>query len=202
MAGHRGRPAGRAPQPGPKCRVTLGAARPVRMGACPAPPTCAPPDPAQAGGSPATTREADHRLCGPRGSGYRLPKVAAQATLHICRDFLRKSGGSNLFPNKVRRARQPHALPGYRLPRCLKTHAQSRTRLLSMMESSTYPVSRGGGHMQPGGEGPRNGRGDGQRGMPEAETEQPTRTPARAAGGPEDNAGGPSAASRKAQRSA
>lgn len=69
----RGRPAGRAPRPRPKCRVTPGAARPVRggAGARPAPPTCAP----SLARSTATPWETD-LLCGPRSSGNRVSKVA------------------------------------------------------------------------------------------------------------------------------
>lgn len=69
----RGRPAGRAPRPRPKCRVTPGAARPVLggAGARPAPPTCAP----SLARSTATPWETD-LLCGPRGSGNRVSKVA------------------------------------------------------------------------------------------------------------------------------
>lgn len=69
------------------------------------------------------------QICGPSGSGNRLGKVAAQATLQICQGFLRKSRGPNLFQNKVQRRKQPHVLPVYHQHRCLKTQAQSRTRL-------------------------------------------------------------------------
>lgn len=48
------------------------------------------------------------------GSGHRLSKVVAQATLQICQDFLRESRGPNLFQNKVRSRKQP--LPVYHQP--------------------------------------------------------------------------------------
>lgn len=147
----RGHPAGRAPRPGPKCRVTPGAARPVRRGAGarPAPPACAPPLAA----STATPWETD-LLCRPRGSGNRVSKVARpRRHCKFARDFLRNSRGPNLFQNKVRRKKQPHVLPVYHQPGRLTTRAQSRTRLYSSLYptlySSTYQVRRGGGYMHP-----------------------------------------------------
>lgn len=202
----RGHPAGRAPRPGPKCRVTPGAARPVRggAGARPAPPACAP----SLAASTATPWETD-LLCSPRGSGNRVSKVARpRRHCKFARDFLRNSRGPNLFQNKVRRKKQPHVLPVYHQPGRLTTRAQGRTRLYSTLyptlNSSTYQVRRGGGYMHPveGGQSwvpfPKNGKGDGQREMPEAEVEEQTRTSRRAQCGPEGIAR-PSAVSRKAQ---
>lgn len=93
LDGQRGGPAGRAPPPRPKCRVTRGAARPGRGGAeeRPAPPTCEP----SAAGSTLNLWETDDLLCGPSGSGNRLSSQAKPC--EFAGIFLVSIAAPNLF---------------------------------------------------------------------------------------------------------
>lgn len=181
LDGPRGGPAGRAPPPGPKCRVTPGAARRVQAGAAgarPAPPTCAP----SGDECTLTLLETGDLLCGPGGPHNASPP--ASKALRICQNFLPKDCGPQLVLKQVRR-KQPQVLPIYYQPRCLKTRAQclqdcftrSVSPLTKSEELADVCTERKEDESAPFSKDGRGARKEMPRNKP--------RTPARAACGPE-----------------